>query len=68
MRVQSVGLVVQVCLPFIVSTCAGVQAFEGFRTCRKVRCDPLVVCSLILSALSFCSRCVVFECGSISRF
>ena len=29
---------------------------------------PLVVCSLLLSALSLCLWCVVFEYGSISRF
>ena len=34
----------------------------------EVGSGPLVVCSLILSALSLCSWCVVFEYGSISRF
>ena len=29
---------------------------------------PLVVCSLLLSALSLCLWCVVFEYGPISRF
>ena len=29
---------------------------------------PLVVCSILLSALSLFSRCIVFEYGPISRF
>ena len=38
------------------------------RTCRNVRCGPLVVCSLLLSAFLLCCRCIGFEYGSISRF
>ena len=45
-----------------------VPALYGFRTCRTFGSGPLVVCSLLLSALSLCPWCVVFECGSISRF
>ena len=42
--------------------------FRGFRTCLNAGSGPLVVCSLLLSALSLCLWCVVFEYGSISRF
>ena len=38
------------------------------RTCRNAGSGPLVVCPLLLSALSLCLWCVVFEYGLISRF
>ena len=44
------------------------QALWGFRTYQTFGSGPLVVCSILLSALSLCLWCVVFECGSISRF
>ena len=34
----------------------------------EVGCGPLVVCSLLLSALSLCLWCIVFEYALISRF
>ena len=49
------------CLPFSVSTWAGGQALCGFRTCQTVGSGPLVVCSLLLSALSLCLWRVVLE-------
>ena len=45
-----------------------VPAFCGFRTCQTFGAGPLVVCSLLLSALSLCLWCVGFEYGLISRF
>ena len=38
------------------------------RTYTSAGVCPLVVCSLLLSALSLCLWCVAFEYGSISRF
>ena len=35
---------------------------------RSAGVGPLVVCPLVLSALSLCAWCVVFEYGPISRF
>ena len=48
----------------VVSTCAG---FRGCRTCLNAGSGPLVVCSVLLSALLLCSRCVAYKYGSISR-
>ena len=53
---------------FIVSTGAGVPALWGFRTCKTFGSDPLVVRSLLLSALSLCLWWVVFEICLYSRF
>ena len=44
------------------------SALCGFRTCQTFGPGPLVAYSLLLSALSLCPWCVVFEYGSISRF
>ena len=38
------------------------------RTCLTSGSGPLVVCFILLSALSLCLWCVVFEYGLISRF
>ena len=38
------------------------------RTCLNAGSGPLVVCSLLLSALSLCLWCVGFEYSPISRF
>ena len=49
------------CLPFGVSTGAGGRGFRGLS-------PAFVVCCLLLSSFSLCSRCVVFEYALISRF
>ena len=56
------------CLPFIVSTgcrCAGSLIL---RTCLNAGSGPLVVCSLLLSALMLYAWYIVFEIWLISRF
>ena len=60
------------CVPLVVvfhrvhlCRCA---SFLGFRTCRSASSGPLVVCSVLLPALSLCLWCVVYKYGSISRF
>ena len=55
------------CLPFGVPTGAG---FRGCRTCQRLlwSSGPLVVCSLLLSALSLCPCWVVLEICLYSRF
>ena len=42
--------------------------FLILRTYTSAGAGPLVVCPLLLPALSLCPWCVVFEYGSISRF
>ena len=42
--------------------------FLMLRTYLNAGAGPLVVCSVLLSSLSLCARCVVFEYGLISRF
>ena len=56
------------CLPFGVST--GPEVGGAFETqdLPEVGSGPLVVCSLLLSALSLCLWCVVLEYALISRF
>ena len=54
-----------------VSSCplgAGGQALWGFRTYRNAGAGPLVVCSLLLSALTLCSRCIACEYAFICVF
>ena len=53
-----------VCLPFCVSTCAGLQAFEASGPAGVLA----VVCSLLSSALLLFPWCVVLEYAPISRF
>ena len=47
---------------------AGGRALWGFRTYLNAGSGPLVVCSVLLSSLSLCPRCVTYKYGSISRF
>ena len=47
---------------------AGGRALWGFRTCQTFGAGPLVVCSLLLSALSLCLCWVVLEICLYSRF
>ena len=62
-------------LPLGLSLCGGggvhrvqvVGAFEA-QDLPEVGCGPLVVCSLVLSALSLCLWCVVLEICLYSRF
>ena len=42
--------------------------FLMLRTYLNAGSGPLVVCSLILSALLLCSRCIACKYGSVSRF
>ena len=54
-----------------VSSCplvAGCAGSLGFRTCHNAGACPLVVCSLLSSALSLCSCRVACKYGSISQF
>ena len=55
-------------LPFGVSTGAGLQAFEGFRTCLNAGSGPPVVCSILLSAFLLCLRCIACIYALIQRF
>ena len=41
---------------------------SGLQDLPEVGSGPLVVCSLLSSALSLCLCCVMLEYGSISRF
>ena len=56
------------CLPFGVSTGGRCVGSLGLQDLPEVGSGPLVVCSVLLSALSLCLWCVVFEYGFISRF
>ena len=63
------------CLPFGVSTGCGRVGSLGLQDLPNVWrwssgrvFQALVVCPLLLSSLSLCAWCVVFEYGSISRF
>ena len=47
---------------------AGGWSLCGFRTCQTFGSGPLVAYSILLSALSLCLWCVVFEYGFVSRF
>ena len=58
------GVEVVGCLPFGVPTCTG---FRGLRTCRRLALVLLSCVPLLLSSFSPCSRCIVFEYGSISH-
>ena len=59
------GVEVVACLPFGVSTGCRWSGSLGLQDLPDVGSDPLVVCSLLLSALSLCLWYVVFEYGSI---
>ena len=67
MQIVQVSPALLACLYRVHLVAAG-WALWGFRTCQTFGAGPLVVCSVLLSALSLCLWCVVFEYGSISRF
>ena len=56
------------CLPFGVPTGPEVGGASRAQDLPEVGSGPLVVCSLLLSALSLCLWCVALEYGSISHF